>query len=37
MGDMQRAVLQRVEHMWRENKKLKSKLADLESRLAETL
>jgi hypothetical protein len=34
MGDMQRAVLQRVEHMWRENQKLKSKLADLESRLA---
>jgi hypothetical protein len=34
IGDMQKAVLQRVEHMWRENQKLKSALADLETKLA---
>jgi hypothetical protein len=34
IGDMQKAVLQRVEHMWRENQKLKSALAELETKLA---
>ena len=33
MGDMQKAVMQRVEHMWRENRKLKRKLAELQTKL----